>query len=123
MVYTAGSLSLAVIEMLVHLEATALLDLYVSIPLSFPRNLCKRLSLEDLPNDWTSDPAPMSTKDIGTSWLKSQESPVLAVPSSIVRIETCFLLNPCHPEFGRIEIGSAEEFRFDPRLLKEGRCY
>jgi hypothetical protein len=37
-----------------------------------------------------------------------------------VQIETNFLLNPQHPEFSKIRIGSAEAIAHDPRLIKKG---
>lgn len=40
------------------------------------------------------------------------------VPSSIVQIETNYIINPRHPDFAKISIGEASVFRFDPRLLK-----
>jgi len=118
MVYTAGSLSLAALEMLVHLEAPALLDLYVSVPVTFDESICRRIDCAGLPPDWAFDPLPPSTQLIGTTWVQNGDSAVLAVPSAIVRMETNFLLNPAHPDFAHIQIGGASAFRFDPRLAK-----
>ena len=115
-VYTAGSLSLAAMEMLVHLGSADLLRPYVSIPVTFDERLCVRLDPAGLPADWASCPVPASTRAIGTRWIADAHSPVLAVPSAIVHIETIFLLNPRHPDFSRIVVSGAGEFRFDPRL-------
>ena len=117
-IYTAGSLSLAAMEMLVHLGSAEVLNPYMSIPVSFDDGLCRQLSYSDLPSDWVADPAPRSTRAIGAKWIIEEESAVLAVPSAIVHIETVFILNPQHPDFSRIKIGDASEFRFDSRLKK-----
>jgi RES domain-containing protein len=117
-VYTAASLSLAAMEMLVHLGETGALDRYVSIPIHFDSKLCQRLSPSDLPSDWSTAPAPVSTRTLGTRWAQSRASAVLAVPSCLVPIETVFLLNPLHPDFGKIKVGVTCEFRFDERLFK-----
>jgi RES domain-containing protein len=42
---------------------------------------------------------------------------VLAAPSAVIPAETNYLLNPLHAQFGRIEIGEAEELVTDLRLL------
>jgi RES domain-containing protein len=46
------------------------------------------------------------------------EIAALKVPSSVVRNEFNYVLNPRHPDFGKILIGKPEEFTFDPRLVK-----
>lgn len=120
-IYTAGSLSLATLEMLVHLDAAEVLSRYLYIPVSFDESLCRTMTVSDLPADWADDPAPPSTRDIGTAWAKSNGSLVLAVPSTVVRIETNFLINPRHLAFGQLEIGAARPFPFDARLLKTPR--
>jgi RES domain-containing protein len=117
-VYTAGSLSLAALEMLVHLPGPNILQKYQSIPVSFDEALCRQLSPTDLPLDWADDPAPISTRALGAQWIADASSVVLAVPSAVVPIERIFLLNPRHPDFPGLTIGEAQQFQFDPRLLK-----
>lgn len=120
MVYTAGTLSLAALELLVHLEAPKLMAAYSQIPVQFEDTLCHALDRNAWPPDWNESPASVSTKDIGTEWLQAAVSAVLAVPSVIVPDETLFLLNPQHPDFPAIRIGESTPFQFDPRLLKSG---
>ncbi|HPO08548.1 MAG TPA: RES domain-containing protein [bacterium] len=55
-VYMAGSLSLAAMEMLVHLGHADMLNLYLSIPVRFDESLCRRLASSDLPPDWAAYP-------------------------------------------------------------------
>lgn len=116
MVYIAGSLSLAALEMLVHLEASEVLNTYVCIPVSFSDSLCRKL--DTLPDNWADDPAPSSTKDIGTAWGHNADSVVLAVPSVLIPEETNYLINPLHPDFGKLQIDDPEPFQYDPRLIK-----
>lgn len=117
-VYAAGSLSLAALEMLVHLGDAEILNLYMSVPVSFDESLCRQLARSDLPPDWAADPAPSSTRAVGAKWARKAESAVLAVPSAVVHVETVFILNPRHPDFSKVVIGEATEFHFDPRLLR-----
>jgi len=119
MVFTAGSLSLAAMEMLVNMDPELMLNTCMAIPVTFDAKCCKRIAPHQLPPDWAIHPIPSSTRDIGSAWAQSKASPVLAVPSAVVPIETNFLLNPRHPEFSEIRIGRAEAFAYDPRLIKK----
>ncbi len=118
-VYTAGSLALAALELLVHLESLALLEEYVSIPIEFDEQWCQTLDRASLPPDWTHSPAGESTKNIGTNWAREGLSSVLEVPSVLIQVETNFLINPQHPDFSRMTIGEPRTFRYDARLLKQ----
>ena len=119
MVYTAGSLALAALEVLVHLDGPQLLHSYVQIPVEFGEDLCRRLDLASLPENWADNPAPEWTKSVGSEWVASRESAVLAVPSAVVPDEMVYLLNPLHSEFSALRIGQPASFRFDPRLVKD----
>ncbi len=121
MVYTAGSVSLAALELLVHLEAPQLLESFVQIPVEFNERICSILDPASLPADWTDSPAPASTKDLGTEWVGAHETAVLAVPSAIVPTESIFLLNPEHPDFEAMRIGRPGSLKIDARLLKSLR--
>jgi RES domain-containing protein len=117
MVYTAQSLSLAALETVVHLPADALLyNLYVYIPVEFDSKLILELPSSSLPADWKNHPLPDSTREIGTSCVKEQKSPVLKVPSSVIPEEYYYLMNPLRSDFARLKIGKAISFLLDPRI-------
>ena len=116
-VYTASSLPLAALEVLVHLPRESTLAKFVSIPVDFDEGLITRLEA-GLPRDWRDYPAPVSTMTIGDEWLRSKTSPVLRVPSVIIPDNSNFLLNPAHADFAKLSIGRPEDFWFDPRLIK-----
>lgn len=117
-VYTAGSLSLAVLEILVHLQQTQILSSYVVFELDFPERLVQNQDHDSLPADWRSSPAPVSTKQIGDTWIKKSSSALLKVPSVIVPSEYNFLINPAHSDFSGISIGDPMPLDVDPRLLE-----
>jgi RES domain-containing protein len=48
----------------------------------------------------------------------SGSSAVLEVPSVIVETESNYLLNPAHPNFTPLKLGTPGPFEFDPRLLE-----
>lgn len=118
LVYTAGSQSLAMLEMLVQDEP--LRARYVMIPATIPKGLkIERVSLGDLPAGWRDRAAREQLRAIGTDWAKRTTSAVLAVPSAVIPAETNYLLNPLHPGFARIEIGEPQEFITDLRLIRK----
>ncbi len=118
MVYTAGSQSLAMLEMLVQDEP--LRARYVMVPATLPKNLkIERVTPDQLPADWRDLGAREQLQAIGTDWAWRRSSSVLAVPSVVIPTETNYLLNPLHPSFARIAIGKPEEFVTDLRLIRK----
>jgi RES domain-containing protein len=115
-VYCAGSVSLAVLELLVHLQRTAALTAYSLIALRFDEADVERLDRQRLPASWRDSPPPAATQAIGDGWLRANATPVLEVPSTVVPGESNFLVDPRHPGFTGLEIGSPEPFVLDPRL-------
>ena len=118
-VYTADSLAMASIEMIVNLPAPKMLQKYVRISAYISLDLVLELSEVDLPEDWNSRPISPSTRAIGDRWVKEQSSAVLRVPSIVVPDEYNYLLNPNHPDFVKIEIGKPIIYYFDTRLTKK----
>lgn len=117
-IYTAGSLALVALEVLAHTDASLLPSDLVYTAAEIPDSVkITRLALSDLPADWQQNPAPPTTKDVGQQWVQTGKTAVLAVPSTLVPIETNYLLNPGHRDFAKIQIQAPEEFIFDPRLL------
>ena len=117
-VYVAESQSLAVLEMLVHLDAPALLEKYVFLEVDFDASLVTDLDRSSLAKNWQSDPVPHAIQTIGDRWVFSGDSAVLRVPSVLVPAESNFLLNPRHADFVKIGISRPQAFRFDPRLAR-----
>jgi RES domain-containing protein len=117
-VYAASSLSLAALEVLVHLEDAGTLSAYCSFRIEFEEGWVERIGAESLPEDWAGDPVPVSTQRIGDAWLLGGTGLLLEVPSAIIRSETTFLLNPAHADFLRLRIEGPEPFHWDPRLVR-----
>ena len=115
MVYTAGSRSLAILEVLAQLTKSAPFNHYLLYRVECDDALVQILS--DLPPGWDSEPPTAASQSVGDAWIESATHPVLSVPSAIVPEERNYLLNPAHPGFSRITIGSPAACRIDPRLL------
>ena len=118
-VYTAGSLSLAVLEILVHLQNTETLSAYVVIRVEFPDNVVDDLDPVLLPTNWRVSPAPAGTMEIGDCWVRESRSAILRVPSVIVPSEHNFLINPVHQDFSRITIGDPTPLDVDSRVFRK----
>ena len=115
-IYTSGTKALAALESLLHLNPPVIFK-YLTIPIEFDNASVETIAPATLPADWTDEPPPPSTKDIGDTWVKEARSAVLEIPSVIIPGEANYLLNPAHPDFKKIVIGKPEPFSFDPRLL------
>lgn len=111
-VYTSEHLSLAVLEIIVHLELN--LD-------EFPEDYVK-IAIE-IPDTISIDRVATLPKhdsemlELGSRWVETQRTVVLMVPSVVVPEEFNVLLNAGHPDFRNINAAASRQFRFDPRLL------
>ncbi|MGQ0696400.1 MAG: RES family NAD+ phosphorylase [Nitrospiraceae bacterium] len=116
-VYTSGTLSLAVLEYLVHVDSDILPDSLVSVKATIPETLAIETILpSDLPGNWRDKIIPVRLQELGTSWAKGAKTPILKVPSVVIEHEWNYVLNPLHPEFPQIIWDTDIAFSFDPRL-------
>ena len=116
-VYTSSTAALATLEVLAHIDSTALLLSYSLIQATVPEQLVTSVALATLPEDWKNFPAPPRLQAIGDAWLRDRTSAVLRVPSALVPVDFNYLLNPEHPDFPLITPGQPVPFPLDPRLL------
>jgi RES domain-containing protein len=119
MIYTSDTISLAALELLVHLHRAEVLRHYLLFQLELPDEGVMWLDEKDVPADWRADPPPSSTAAIGDEWIGSGQSLALSVPSSLVPQQRNLLLSPAHPAFREVVAGaSSGPFDFDARLAK-----
>ena len=114
-VYSSGTLSLALVEVLVHLPS-GILPAYSAVRVDFDESMVTAVGPRDLPANWRDYPPPPDTKAIGDLWIAQGSSLVLRVPSVIVPTEYNYILNPAHPAFADLTIGEPMPFPSDPRL-------
>jgi RES domain-containing protein len=117
-VHVAGSTSLAMLEMLVHLESQDLMKHYVTFEVTFDDKLIATIAPAALPKNWRRSPPPVAAQQIGDDWIAGAASAILRVPSVIVPTEWNYVLNPAHPDYAKIAIGPEHPVKFDPRLIK-----
>jgi RES domain-containing protein len=122
-VYTAAHRSLSILEILVHIKGGAgtgtgaISTPFYIYSISFDVALLEELPISSLPAGWNSEPPMPASQSLGDAWVSASKSPVLAVPGVIVSEERNYVLNPNHPRFPKIQIGSPVVCSFDPRLL------
>ena len=99
--YTASTVSLAMLETAAHIDSNDLpqLKFLISVEIS-EANWDNReiLTASELPRYWSNIPHVDMTTDIGSQWLQECRSLVLCVPSAITPEETVVLINPLHPK-------------------------
>ena len=118
-VYTSSSLSLAALELFVHLDIDMVPADLVAIQADVPDTIhIEVVTLESLPKNWRHYPVPEALKDIGTAWAARASTAILAVPSAVIPEERNYLLNPKHRDLKRLRVHKPVPFHFDPRMWK-----
>lgn len=114
-IYTTENISLAILEILVHVKKYKCpLDYYL-LTISIPDSIKQvTINQEKMKKNWKDDPA--YSQFMGDEFLKTKQSLVLKVPSAIVEQENNFILNPSHADATKIKIISTRLFEFDKRL-------
>lgn len=119
MVYLASSLALAALELLVHIDHERALASFVAVPVAFDEALVLAVDPLSVPGDFPAPGTIPLTQAIGDAWVERGASAILRAPSAVVAGEVNFLLNPKHPDAGRVERGEARPFTYDRRLFKK----
>lgn len=113
--YATQNISLAILEILVHIKKYNRPLNYHLISISIPDNIKPAIiHAGKLKKNWKEDPA--YSQFMGDAFLKTKEYLVLKVPSVIVEQEYNFILNPAHTDATKIKIVSTSLFEFDKRL-------
>lgn len=118
-VYTSATLSLAALELLVHVDREELPDDLVALGIKVPaRAWDLGVRPGKLPDDWRQGPNRPECRRIGDEWLEAGAALLLRVPSAVVPQEENVLLNPRHPDVAEVRVISSEPFRLDRRLVE-----
>jgi RES domain-containing protein len=115
-VYLAESRALAALEILVHAPREAIRLEWRLIEVTVPDEWIESITPADLPKDWRALPSSPGARALGGCWLQQRDHAALRLPSVIIPEEHSLMLNPLHPDAGRIKVSAPREFRFDPRF-------
>jgi len=114
-IYTSESISLAVLENLVHFEQRHFGENHVLIAVTIPDD--SHVNIDSLPDNWRSLYEDSILQEIGQDWINNGDSAILIVPSAVVPREKNYILNPLHVDFGEIITLNPEPLVIDTRLL------
>jgi len=117
-IHASDSLSLAMLEILVHLPVPGLLAHYSYF--TFDLATSEIASIEDLatlPSSWRDSPPPAELRLAGNRWVREGSALALRVPSAIVPGQSNFLLNPLMGGFSSIAVQGPIELDLDDRLI------
>ena len=116
-VYSATTLSLAVLEYLTGTDSDLLPADLVQLEIDVPDALRRTTIVpRDLPARWRTEPA--LTRAEGDAWAAALATPLLLVPSVIIPGERNLLINPRHRSARRVRTIDTQRFHFDARLLR-----
>ena len=117
-IYAALSYAGAMLEQLVHANTGRVPKNQKYVVINIPANVrVERRSRDNLPKDWDSEDCRVS-RAFGDTWLASERSAVLLVPSVAAELETNVLMNPAHSQFRRIRVSEPRMVKWDERLFR-----
>jgi RES domain-containing protein len=118
LIYTAESVALAALEVLVRLTTPKLFSRVIyELPTTAST---EELGLNELPPTWNHPYPNVLLLEFGKKWATERRSLLLKVPSAVVNGEGWnYILNPLHPESKSVSILDIAPFMFDPRLMKK----
>lgn len=115
--YTAGSHSLALLEMLVHVNTPDVPDGLRMLVYEIPDDAIHDLEQASWPAGWNELPYSDTVRRAGDAFVDAGEHLALRVPSAIAPGESNVLVNPAHPRAGEITQVSDGPLAPDPRLF------
>ena len=116
-VYLVESAASALLETLVHIEASHPSELphsYQLLEVDVPDAARVIDVAEPLGSGWQQELA--ATRRIGDQWLAAQASLLLRVPSAVVGRTFNVLMNPAHPQAKMCRVVTVARYPFDGRL-------
>lgn len=119
--YAASSISLACLEILVHVIDTTIIPQFVYSEIEVPDSWVKPWAESELRTVAILGSSVLS-REFGDFWLKRSmedvgDHPVQQVPSAVVPPEWNYLINPGHEKFSELIWSEPKMFRIDPRLI------
>ena len=115
-VYTSCSISLSLLELLIHQVSYEEILVNNLMRIDIPDVFVQTISTNSLKLNWQYDID--YCRFIGNEFLQNNKSLLLKVPSAVIPEEYNILINPRHVAFGKCSILSSGVFEFDTRLFK-----
>lgn len=117
-VYTASTLSLTVLEILVGFTEQDVTHDFVAFALEIKRGVkIKEIQLDDLPHHWQDYPVPIDIQTMGDKLLHTKGPCVISVPSTVVPVERNYIFSAEHFKEICQSVSKPVHFPLDPRLF------
>jgi RES domain-containing protein len=118
MIYASESRALCTAEVAVHTPLGSPPKNYQLLTIKIPDDIAlTEVDVHSLCAGWKKFPYLELTQHLGDDFIIKNEFPVMKVPSAVIPGDYNYLLNPRHPDFGRIEIIKKELYEFDERFF------
>lgn len=119
-IYGALNFAGAMLEVLVHARIGKVPKHHVWVEVEVPKDVTiERVSVEDLSAGWDAPDAKVA-RLFGDKWIEEGRSAVLVVPSVVARAECNAVVNPAHPDAGRLVVSAPQPVVWDQRLFARG---
>lgn len=115
--YTGENREIALLETIVHTPPMLIPHLDILI-LEIPDNSITEITIDQLPKNWKSYPAPTILSEMGERWILEGSTLALKVPSCIIHNVHNYILNCKHPDYAKVKLVEHYSFEFDSRLRK-----
>lgn len=118
MIYTCENPALCILELMVHTPLDFVPADYSLLEISVPDEPLAIIDRNAIPREWNKPESIEALKKIGDNFIAENTYVALKVPSFVAPSSFNYLLNPAHPAASKIEVVSANEFKFDERLFR-----
>lgn len=116
-IYASLTFSGAMLECLAHAGIGRVPRTHVALAIAIAGAVSVEWHDErSLPAGWDHGDLSVA-RAFGDAWIRERRSAVLVVPSVVARREGNVVLNPAHPDFGKIKVGTPEPVLWDARLF------
>ena len=117
LLYTSQSISLSILESLVHLKKSDIPPTQYLLHIELPdEKEIAEISYKKIKKDWHREIE--YTQWMGDQFIRNKKNLFLKVPSAIVPQESNVLLNPAHNEFKKVKLVASELLELDKRLTE-----
>lgn len=116
-VYASRTFSGAMLECLAHAGIGRVPRTHVALEITVAGSVAvESQDHRSLPRGWDHGDLVVA-RAFGDAWIRERRSAVLVVPSVVARRECNVVLNPAHPDFRKIKVGTSEPVLWDARLF------
>ncbi len=118
LLYFSSSLSLCVLEILVHFnQGYTPTDLYF-VEIEVPDRLINfKVDLSEVKAYLRDNPPHFSTQQFGSNWVNKNDDFALALPSAVLPIEDNVIINPNHKNWSKVKVLKTEPLNLDARVI------